>query len=346
MDSQTTITAVDSELGGAEGVTRSVKKAQARKSLVKEQKVVWGVDLDEPEFNRLKAMRDTLVAWNKGVEAAVLPVSVFSAPDYYGTLNLLGMVREDFTNFAMNSIAPVLERLKFERLGNLKVLQETSTSLGRAVKTLLHFAEKERCSLIAVNTHARRGLEHFWIGSFAETLIGSSKIPILTINPHTLPPKEISTFLCPTTFSSTSQHAFKQTLLWARQRHAKIVLFHQFEMPFGPGVYGDYSMMIDQETIEVVRASAESQARQQMKNWLEDAEKAGVECKAVLEDNPEVIAKSILKRAEEEGASVIVMTTHMGPLGQKIIGSVAREVLTAAPCPVIVVHDSKKSIAN
>lgn len=327
-----------------------LKSDRLSRKVVPHGKIVWGVDLEGAEFNRLKVMRDTLVAWNQNADFEVLPVSVFAQPHYYGTLNLLSSMRGDLLSYAIGAVKPKLEGLRFDHLKDLKVIQEKSglrgSSLSKNVKSLLNYAISEKSEFIAVNTHARRGLEHFWVGSFTETLIGSSPIPVLTINPHTVAPKEIATILCPVNFTVASRHAFERAMAWAQGHSARLVLFHQIEIPFGPGYYGDYGTMIDEKTMDAIRRGAEEHAQHTMRRWVQEAQKIGLRCEGRVEFEPEDIAKGILRCLESENADMVVVTTNLGPLGQKIIGSVAREVLISASRPVVVVHEEEEEEVN
>lgn len=56
-------------------------------------------------------------------------------------------------------------------------------------------------------------------------------------------------------------------------------------------------------------------------------------------------AEKIIETAEEEGAGLIIMTTHgAGGLGRWLVGSVAEKVVRHAPCPVLTI--GKRSLEN
>ena len=46
---------------------------------------------------------------------------------------------------------------------------------------LMNYSKKEKFDLIAIATHGRQGLQHFFIGSISEDLANHSNLPILTI---------------------------------------------------------------------------------------------------------------------------------------------------------------------
>lgn len=299
--------------------------------------VIWGIDLAEKNSAGIGKVRDTLSVWNVG--SKIIPVSVLQPLDQYSPRANRSQLNQELVKQAIKNFAPTHKRLGLENLNEHRAVFHGPQG---PVRALVELAEKENASFIAVNTHSRRGLKRWQIGSFAEGLIGCSPVPVLTVNPQTKPPVEISTILFATKFSTESRRAFKMVLQWARERKAKLVLVHKFETPFLPGIYGDYGANMNAEVISEIVEDAEKSCQRHMESWVKAASKVGLKCQGLVVREPGRIAESVLLTADDVMASVIVMTTHRGPLGQRLIGSAAREVLTTATCPVIILHESKK----
>ena len=51
---------------------------------------------------------------------------------------------------------------------------------GVAGEEILALAEREKCELIVMGTHGRSGLSHLLLGSVAERLVRTARVPVLT----------------------------------------------------------------------------------------------------------------------------------------------------------------------
>lgn len=51
---------------------------------------------------------------------------------------------------------------------------------GTPAEEILEFAERERSELVVMGTHGRTGLPHVLLGSVAEKLVRTAKVPVLT----------------------------------------------------------------------------------------------------------------------------------------------------------------------
>lgn len=63
--------------------------------------------------------------------------------------------------------------------GNVPV--ETTLIDGSPSSEVIRYAEKTACDLIVMGTHGRGGIDRLLLGSVAERVVRSSKVPVLTI---------------------------------------------------------------------------------------------------------------------------------------------------------------------
>ncbi|HEY5944468.1 MAG TPA: universal stress protein [Kofleriaceae bacterium] len=61
------------------------------------------------------------------------------------------------------------------------VTPATFIRLGKPEEEIVKFANENTIDLIAMGTHGRTGLAHMLVGSVAERVVRTSKIPVLTI---------------------------------------------------------------------------------------------------------------------------------------------------------------------
>ena len=59
---------------------------------------------------------------------------------------------------------------------------------GTQADSLLHFIEENRCDLVVMGTHGRRGLSHLVNGSVAEAVLRRAPCPVLTVKSPTFAP--------------------------------------------------------------------------------------------------------------------------------------------------------------
>ena len=57
---------------------------------------------------------------------------------------------------------------------------------GDPAQEILKTIESEGIDLVIMGTHGRKGLEHIFFGSVAETVVKKLPVPVLTINPYKL----------------------------------------------------------------------------------------------------------------------------------------------------------------
>jgi nucleotide-binding universal stress UspA family protein len=132
----------------------------------------------------------------------------------------------------------------------------------------------------------------------------------------------IKTILHPTDFSEVSEAALRLARALARDYKGRLVILHVVPPPLshgevvarrqGDGYHEDLWRMLDRMPPEDTAVSVERR----------------------LEDGDPV--ETILRVAQEEGASLIVLGTNgRGTLGKLLLGSVTDQVLRRAPCPVL-----------
>jgi len=67
------------------------------------------------------------------------------------------------------------------RLGKDGVTASSFIRIGNPIDEILRFTEESAIDLIVMGTHGRSGLAHLLVGSVAERVVRTSKVPVLTI---------------------------------------------------------------------------------------------------------------------------------------------------------------------
>ena len=138
--------------------------------------------------------------------------------------------------------------------------------------------------------------------------------------------------LVPTDFSEYSDKALQQGIDIARQYNAKVYLFHVIPGEF-QNTFVDYAIPI--EAIESIEMQQKENATKHMKDQLAKFPKAK-DAEVFMEIGRGVPYDEILREEREKGIDLIVIAS-LGRTGlaKYLIGSVARNVLRNAVCPVL-----------
>ena len=78
--------------------------------------------------------------------------------------------------------------------------------------------KKVKADCLVISTHARTGLERLAMGSFAETVILTSAVPVLVLNPANKVPVSVRKILVPTDLSKKSEK-YLTTMERLRKKH-------------------------------------------------------------------------------------------------------------------------------
>lgn len=306
--------------------------------LTASRKILWAVDpfVRDQAVNRRTAKAVSILAsqWN----ASILPVYVFgqagtilkSHPFLVRDMQLDGEVR----------LERLVGGLDFPEREPLFILEASGPELRSLVDELLLLSKKKKVGLIAMGTHARKGLERLLYGSFAETLIHRADVPLYVINPQGAISKRLNHVLFPTDFSAESKAAFKRVIAFARELRANLTIFHVLKLDdviWGEPGMGIYPAPADLLPQEIKNRTSEAE------RWAELARASGVITSFEVERRVTGTVCDAVVEIAQRRATLIAMAAHSGPLATALLGSVTRQVTRCAPCPVWVVHTEQRT---
>jgi nucleotide-binding universal stress UspA family protein len=187
-------------------------------------------------------------------------------------------------------------------------------------------------NLIAMATHARRGLARMLLGSVAERVVRESALPVLLVRPGTFTPsRPVSRVLIPLDGSARSERMIDEVRVLAAGMKSEAVLIHV--LPPEPAA-----------PLEVAAEPAEpvtlTDPRRRYEEIADRLEKAGVPAWPVVTRGDAVAA--ILDQAKSLDVDLIAMATHgRTGLERALVGSVAEGVLRGADRPVLLLRVTK-----
>jgi len=220
------------------------------------------------------------------------------------------------------------EKKNMARFASAKLLEkmphEAILRRGELWGVLSEVIESKQIDFAITGTHGRKGLRKVLMGSVAEKIYRQATCPVLAINPETVashqgnwPPKRI---LFATDFSVTSVHALPYALSLAEENQAVLTLLHV--APLVPYQYKD---------------SVTETNRKRLQAMLPEQSMCTADF-VVAFDFP---APGILDVAHERQADLVVLGVNRRAsvgLTSHLPWSVASDVVSAAPCPVLTVR--------
>jgi nucleotide-binding universal stress UspA family protein len=193
---------------------------------------------------------------------------------------------------------------------------ETVKSKGPPAREIVLKARANRCDLIAMMTHGRKGLRRAVLGSVAEEVLRTSSVPVLLARHGAIR----SPWRIVVAALDGSANAERVLPLAARLAKASGTPLRLLRV-HGPG-----------EGAEAMRYLTRVHAR---------LERRGVA--ALVEARRGFSAHGILRYAGEVGADLLCLTTHgRTGLRRMLFGSVAEEVVRRSPCPVLALRSGRK----
>lgn len=291
-------------------------------------KIVWAVNPFDQETTVLENLANVLVPLAQKMEATIEPVFVMS------TVNLLSQkVIGDVPVKIQASIEDMLKNLSVPHLPP-RILIRDAKSLSEAAKALDGYVRDTGAELIAVGTHGRKGLPRVFLGSFAETLLLHAKSPILSVGPKSHEARPIKHILFPTDFQKTSEVMFPKIINLAFELGAKLTVFHSFQpladsgIPYSAMTYGIFYFP-DNYFREIEQANVE-----RTNERVNRARARDVQCDSVIATRGSSIAETIATYSDENNVDLIAMAAQSGTIETALLGSVTRQVVRQAPCPV------------
>jgi nucleotide-binding universal stress UspA family protein len=188
---------------------------------------------------------------------------------------------------------------------------------GAAGGMIVDRAAVRGADLVVMGTHGRTGLSGLVMGSVAEDVLRHAPCPVLVVPPRD-DGRSVAGFrrvLCPVDFSATSRAALEHAMALAAEAAGVLTVLHvRGEVP-GPW--------------------AEDDLRSELRALVPDALRTRCEVREVVDQGS--VTERLLHHAGE--ADLVALGAHgRGPVDVLLFGSVTRETIRHAPCPVLTVR--------
>ncbi len=301
--------------------------------------IVWAIDSTRLESFQIQKTRKVLEYWIKGKQD-ILPVSIFSPFD-------LGLIMPSNRKLKAETMKEVEGRVK-EKWEEQSISGESanflvaeSNSLRDRAQALVDFARRKKAEIIVTGSGAKSRMNLIGIGSFAETLISISPIPVLVIGENVTTITPFTRILFPTDFSDASKQTFRTVVKFAKKHKSEVLLYHYLDLESGPLAFG-ISWGYEVRWIEEFWEEQEEQKRLLGAKWKEWAKKQGIKCSFICDRSIGGLGNRILETSRENQANLLSISVTRGPLSQVILGHTIRGIFAHSHCPALVIHSKSK----
>lgn len=216
-----------------------------------------------------------------------------------------------------------------------------SVEKGDAVAVLLADIARLGCDLVVVGTHGRRGLQRVVLGSVAEEVIRRAPIPALSLNPMSAPEPQYrpSRILVALDFSASMHGVLDAAAKFARAFGAALVLATVIEEWVYPVVQsasllaGGFVMPLERDLREYANLRDE-----QLRELAAPLVASGLRVETRLIERAPSVSAALLGEARASQCDLVVVGhRHASRLEYALLGSVSRNVIRDASCPVLAV---------
>jgi len=296
--------------------------------------ILWAVDVKAEDLESQRPAAWLVRDLSKRFGATVEPVSLFPAGPYSDERDVPVELIEREARESQDALELLLRRVSLPGMRPLRALPLASYRNRSAAERLALTLSASSADLVVVGTHARRGLKRLFSGSFAESLITQSPVPILVVNPGWNLRRDYPVVVYTTDLTNPPAVESRQLLsavALCRGLGSKLLILHRLMPPPAvpsealswPGAFG------------MVRADAE----QALCELVLQASAEGIEAESRIEASPgEDVADAVVRAARELGG-IVFLQTRKGPLAAALLGSTARRLVREAPVPLWVVHE-------
>ncbi len=215
---------------------------------------------------------------------------------------------------------------------------------GTIFKEIVDLAGDEAVDLIVLPTHGRTGLDHMIWGSVAEKVLRLAPCPVMTVSPRQKEPLPMGgeRVLFATDFSKSAEQALPSAVSIAKQYGAELLMVHVVTV-------WDYDPANPEWRFPPIppeyRQSIEAAGKEELDRAGERLDDENIEVRTMLVRGFDP-GLEIVRTAEAEGASLIVMATHgRTGLSHLVVGSTAEKVVRFAACPVLTIRQPAASLA-
>ena len=306
----------------------------------REFRIIWAVDpsaKEELQTAAISAVKTLATNRSATIEPVYLLSTFLDSVPSQSFGDTVALTRAAISN-RFQKLLVELKQLSPE-MKPLTVLTGTELSKRRMALELNSYAKSQRADVIVLATHGRTGPERWLLGSFAESLIRESEIPLLVVDPHWTTNDVFNTILFPTDFSDLSKEAYLEVLDLAETLQSSITIFHKVTLTITPELH---LMLTRYPEYERIRDLKIEDCRNNAKAWAKEGTQRGLSVSvSINEDFSESVIDGIFKEQTRIGGIIALASHSEGSSGQP--GRTTMAIIHGSSSPVWVQCSPRKA---
>lgn len=307
---------------------------------MKKKRLIWAVDPFQTETPLQASTIRAIQTINANDEFEIEPVYYLNEYPSEIPVELPPTVIEEASINAQKKLNYFLAGVELKNILPLQVLTGPGLTQRKVAENFIQYAKEVKAELIVVSSHAKRGLQAWFLGSFSENLILYSDIPVFIVNPAWKSKKNFKHILFPTDFSEESSYIFKHVIALAKTLGSDIIVYHRVLPHLNPAVVGNFTL----NAVYLDAISQEVRLKQEIANGFAEVARAHQVKASTYIDESQMgsTAQNILSFAK--GKSVLIaMISTSGKFITQLLGGTTRNVVRGSTHPVWVIHPSPRA---
>jgi len=307
------------------------------------KRIVWSIDALLGDRTLLKKTESALAALTDGSKIEIEPVYILSPDELAVSTNLTPPWVKQFRPAAEKALDDFVKKLKVKNLRKPQVIIQSQPGIRKSVDALVLHAKSSGADLIAVSTNARKGVSRLILGSFAETLLLHSAVPVFIVNPNSPETKKIKNVLFPTDLEASSRGLFEQITALCKTLEADLRIYHKIPNPVEPLVAsGAYLLGGTWVPVNTYFDKTTELREKEAEKWVSEAKAKGVNAEYFVDSKPGSVSQAVLSDAKKHKIDLIAMASQSGSFASALLGSISRQIIRQAHCPIWILHPNAK----
>ena len=274
------------------------------------KKIVVGVDFSDCSINAL----EHAISIAQKAKAGLIMVWV-NHLDY--SKEIFSVEPKQLGNEVTERFEELVERFKSKLWGQPLEFRITK---GKVYKEIVGIAEKEDAFLIVIGTHGSTGFEEFWIGSNANRMVSSSKIPVITIRGGIDFGKDLKTIVMPFDNTKITRQKLPMTALLAKYFNSEV------------HILGLFTSSLDDMRFRVRGYVAQAE------DYFKES---GIKYKVSYLEADNITEKTLEYAKKVDANLISIMTEQETTASNLWLGPYAAQMVNHSPVPVLSIHADK-----